>query len=84
MQRDKMRDILFEVIESQIKQKNPPETNETFERLKKLGYSDFDTKILIGQCFSVEMYSAMKHGKPYNNVRYVKNLQNLPKPPVDE
>ena len=84
MQRDKMRDILFEVIEGQIKQNNPPEANETFERLKKLGYSDFDAKILIGQCLSVEMYNAMKHGETYNNSRYVKNLQNLPKSPVDE
>lgn len=46
MQRDKMRDILLEVIEGQIKQNNPPETNKTFERLKKLGYSE-DRKSVV-------------------------------------
>lgn len=84
MQNNKMRDILFEAIEGQIKQNNPPEVSETFERLKGLGYSDFDIKSLIGQCLSVEMYNAMKHAKPYNKTRYVKNLKNLPTSPVDE
>lgn len=83
MESNKMRDILFEVIESQIKKNDPPETSETFKRLKVLGFSDFDTKTLIGQCLTVEMYDAMKLGKPYNNARYVKNLQNLPKSPLD-
>jgi hypothetical protein len=36
---DKVRESLFEVINNQIKENTPPETNETFKRLKGLGYS---------------------------------------------
>ena len=84
MQSEKMKEILFEVIGNQITNKNPPETSETYTRLIDLGYSDNDTRALIGRCLIVEMYGALKHGKPYNNARYVKNLQNLPEKPVEE
>jgi hypothetical protein len=31
----------------------------------------------------VEIFDALKYGKPYNNERYVKNLKALPKEPFD-
>ena len=38
---------------------------------------------MIGQCLAVELFDVLKHGKPYNNERYVKNLIALPKEPFD-
>lgn len=33
-----IREQIFKVISNQMRENNPPETKETFERLKGLGY----------------------------------------------
>ncbi len=78
-----IRKQIFEIIKKQLKDNIPPETKETFERLKKGGYDDFQSKQMIGQCLAVELFDVIKHGKPYNNERYVKNLLALPKEPFE-
>lgn len=80
---EKLRKQIFEIIKNQIRNNDPPETKATFERLRKQGYDDFETKQLIGQCLAVELFGVLKHGKPMNNERYVKNLMALPKEPFD-
>ena len=55
----------------------------TYDRLKTLGYSDFETNQLIGQCVAVELFQALKFAKPYDETRYIRNLINLPKEPFD-
>jgi len=79
----KLRDNIFEIIDNQIKNNDPPETALTFERLKKGGFDDFTAKQLIGQCVAVEIYNVMKYKKPFDEERYVKNLKNLPKEPFE-
>jgi len=78
-----MRKQIFEIVNNQLKSNNPPETKVTFDRLKKEGFNDFETKQLIGQCVSVEIFETLNSGKPYNNVRYIKNLKALPKEPFE-
>lgn len=78
-----IREQIFGIIEDQIKNNNPPETNITFKRLIEEGYDDYDAKIMIGQCIAVELYDAIKHGKKFNEKRYLKNLTQLPKEPFD-
>ena len=80
---DKIREQIFEIIKNQISENNPPETKSTFDRLRKQGFDDFQTRQLIGQCLAVELFDVMKFGKPYNNERYKKNLKALPKEPFD-
>jgi hypothetical protein len=36
---------------------------------------------MIAQCIAVELYDAIKHGKQFNEKRYLKNLMQLPKKP---
>ena len=79
-----MRNQIFEIIKNQIKLNTPPETKQTFDRLKGLGYSDLDTKELIAQCVAVEIYNVMKHKEPYNESRYISNLKKLPEEPYDD
>ncbi len=79
-----MRDKIFEIINNQMKANDPPEVNETFKRLKKMGYADFVTKQLIGQCIAVELFNIMKFKKPFDEKRYIKNLQNLPEEPFED
>jgi len=80
---EKLREQIFEIINNQLRDNDPPETKATFDRLEKQGFDDFQTKQLIGQCLAVELFDVMKFGKPYNNERYIKNLLALPKEPFE-
>jgi Domain of unknown function (DUF1841) len=74
---------IFEVVENQMRDNNPPETNETFQRLIRLGYSEKATKMYIGQCVAVEIFNVLKHHQKFDRTRYITNLKNLPKEPFD-
>ncbi len=78
-----LKDEIFQVIENQIKANNPPETKITYERLLSSGFTEFQTKQLIGQCIAVEIFEIMKYKKPFNESRYIKNLNQLPKEPFE-
>lgn len=78
---EKIREQIFEIIKNQIRENNPPETKETYDRLIKKGFDDLQTRQMIGQCLAVELFDVMKYGKPYDNPRYIKNLLSLPKEP---
>jgi len=80
---ENLREQIFVVIRNQMEENNPPETNKTYNRLIKEGYSDFETKQLIGQCVAVELYNVFKHKKPFDEKRYVRNLKQLPEKPVE-
>jgi len=80
---EKLREHIFEIIKNQLRDNNPPETKNTYDRLIKNGFDDFQTRQMIGQCLAVELFDVIKFGKPYNNERYIKNLRALPKEPFD-
>jgi hypothetical protein len=79
----RIRKHIFQIIENQIAANDPPETAITFKRLKKEGFDDFTIKQLIGQCIAVELYNIMKYKQPSDELRYIKNLKNLPKEPFE-
>jgi hypothetical protein len=78
-----VRKQIFEIIEDQIKNNNPPETNLTFNRLIKDGYNKSDTKKLIAQCVAIEIFDVIKYGNTFDEKRFIKNLKQLPKEPFD-
>lgn len=78
-----LREQIIGIIKKQLKDNDPPETKITYDRLINNGFDDFQTKQMIGQCLSVELFDVIKFGKPYNNERYIKNLKALPKEPFD-
>ena len=78
-----LRDQIFQIIENQIKNNDPPETALTFNRLKTKGFDDFTVKQLIGQCVAVEIYNVMKYKKPFDEERYINNLKKLPEEPFE-
>ena len=79
-----VRNQIFEIIKNQIKLNTPPETKQTFERLKGIGYNDLDARKLIGQCVAVELYKTLKHKEPFNDSRYISNMKKLPEEPIDD
>ena len=61
------REQIFEVINNQLKNNDPPETKMTYNRLKKEGFKDFQARQWLGKCLLVENYDAIKHGKSNDN-----------------
>jgi hypothetical protein len=76
---EKVRDEIFQIIKNQLDANDPPETKITYDRLRSLGYNEFETKQLIGQCVALEIFDILKHNQPFNKSRYIKNLSRLPK-----
>jgi hypothetical protein len=78
-----VHDQILQVVDNQIRDKNPPEAKQTYNRLIKMGYSAIDAKKYIGRCVAVEIFNIMKHNQPFDEKRYVQNLLNLPKEPFE-
>jgi hypothetical protein len=79
-----LHDTIISAVDNQLKANNPPETKKTLQRLIGLGYSEQDSKKLIAQCISVEIFRAMKFDESHDEERYKRNLNNLPSPPFDD
>jgi peroxiredoxin family protein len=73
---------IFEVIENQIRDDNPREVKQTFQRLLFEGHSKEEAMKLIGCAMCVEIFEIVKSQKPFNESRYVKNLSKLPEIPL--
>ncbi len=78
------REAIFEVIENQMRDGTPPETKQTFDRLRGDGYSHEDTMKLIGCVVSTEIFDVLKNKEPFNEKRFVAALHSLPTLPWDE
>jgi hypothetical protein len=76
-----LKAAFLEVVDNQLKANDPPETRETFNRLVAQGISEGDAKLYIAQAVCVETFDILKHKRPFNLQRYVKNLARLPEPP---
>ncbi|MCX5973207.1 MAG: hypothetical protein NTU59_00725 [Coprothermobacterota bacterium] len=75
----KFKTTILEVVNTQLKSGDPPETRQTFNRLIGEGISEEAAKIYIGQAIVVEIFNILKHGEVFNLGRYRKNLSRLPK-----
>jgi len=76
-----LRATFLEIVENQIRDNDPPETRETYDRLVSEGISQENAKICIAQAVCVEVWDTLKNQRPFNLKRYVKNLKRLPKEP---
>ena len=78
------QEAVFEIIENQLRDNNPPITKETYTRLKSDGFSHDDTMKLIGCAMTTEIHEIMKQRKPFDEGRYTQNLKNLPELPWED
>ncbi|NCA86432.1 MAG: DUF1841 family protein [Clostridia bacterium] len=78
-----LKELLFGIIENQLNDNDPPETKITYDRLRSEGHNDTQAKDLLAQCVAVEIFGVFKSGKPFDEVRYIKNLKRLPKEPME-
>jgi hypothetical protein len=78
-----LHDQILQIVDNQLRDKNPPETKQTYDRLIKGGYGSSDAKKYIGQCIAVELFNIMKHNQRFDEKRYAKNLLNLLEEPFE-
>lgn len=81
---DILKAQFLEVVENQLRENEPKETRKTLERLQAEGYSEIEAKHLIATCVIFEIFDVVQEEKPFNEARYTKNLQRLPKLPDEE
>lgn len=68
------------VINQQVVENDPPETNETLERLQSEGFSKEEAYSLIGHLVSLEVAEELAGESGINMERYVQGLEKLPAP----
>ena len=70
-----LRRTVLDVVENQIRRNDPPETKETFDRLVNEGYSESDAKQLIGSVVAAEIFGVLKHGRRFDEEKFVSALR---------
>lgn len=74
---------ILQVVSNQLKNLDPPETKQTYDRLIADGISDQEARQLIGCVVSCEIFDVLKQQRVFNRDRFVKALNKLPKLPWD-
>jgi hypothetical protein len=73
-----LTEAILAVVDQQMRDNTPPETQRTFERLVALGYAPEDARRLIGNVVAQEIFAVMQREETYNEQRYIAALQSLP------
>ncbi len=79
-----LKQAILEAVENQLRDLDPPETKETYDRLKAAGHPDAEARRLIGCVISAEIFDVLKQNQPFNRERFVRALNNLPRMPWEE
>ncbi len=75
---------ILEIVENQLRGRQPPETYQAFERLRKLRYSGKEARRLIATAVTVEIYHITRDKEDFNRERFLWNLAHLPEEPWDK
>ena len=75
---------ILEVVDNQIRDGDPPESRETYERLIAEGFSDQEARRLIGTAVVTDIHRMLTEKKEYEREKYIKLLRQLPRLPWEE
>ena len=65
------------VVRNQIRENDPPETKQTYDRLIKVGFPKDEVMRQLAVVVAAEIYDVMKNKEPFNQERYIKRLNDL-------
>lgn len=74
---------ILEIVDTQLRDRAPPETRATFDRLIGLGYTPEGARQLLAHVVVREIFTVMARGEAYDAVRFVAALHRLPALPED-
>ena len=75
------REAMFEAVENQMRDGDPPETKHTYDRLTRDGHSHDEAMRLIGCVLSNEMFHMLRGKETFSHARYAAGLNDLPEIP---
>ena len=73
----RLKALILEVVENQIRASDPPETRLTFERLLAAGYSRKQALEMIGSALVEEIWDILHERKPFDRARFSALLEKL-------
>ena len=79
----RLKKLILEVVDNQLKDNNPPVTKESYDRLIDAGYSVSEAKEKIGEVVIEEIYDVMKENQPYDEKKYTQALRNMVQQCID-
>jgi hypothetical protein len=72
---------LYDVLDNQLREGDPPETRATLARLLGEGVEEREARRLIGCVIAAEIFAVMKSEKSFDRDRFVARLETLPEMP---
>ena len=80
----RVRAELRQILQNQMDAGEPPETKQTFERLRAAGVPEDEVWRLMSGVLAGELATMMREERLYDRDRYVRGLGSLPNwPPSD-
>jgi hypothetical protein len=80
-----LRAAIMGVLDNQLRGGDPPETRATYERLRRQGIDEEETRRLLACVLVAEIFDVLKNNSPYDHERFVGKLAMLPDTPwLDE
>lgn len=73
----RLKALILEVVESQIRESDPPETRQTLERLLAAGYPRKQAVELIGSALVEEIWAMLHEQKPFDRARFAALLDQV-------
>jgi len=77
----RLKAVILEVVDNQIRDNKPPETRQTFNHLMNEGFSEGEVRRLIGCVVSTEIFNVLKKKEKFDHKRFVEALNKLPELP---
>ena len=77
----RLHTAVMQVVDNQIRHRDPPETKEALDRLLADGHSKDEARRLIGCVVVSEIFDIMTKSEPFDGERFVKALARLPAVP---
>jgi hypothetical protein len=76
--REALRKATREVLANQLRDDDPKETRETYERLLSQGIAESQVKRLLSAIIALEIFGVVKEGRSFDRARFVERLKALP------
>ena len=74
---------VLEIVDNQLRDDDPPETRQAFERMARQGYSEEEAKKRIALLVAVGIFDVVKSERDFDHEGYVESLKRLPDLPED-
>lgn len=73
----RLKEAILEAVENQLREGDPPEAQQTYERLLAAGYAPVRVKEMIGSALVGEIWTILHEQKYFDRERYAALLDQL-------